>query len=308
MKRLMFFRKPGIFLGLGLLLGFLIVSAGGVAVHKTSSDKFCASCHIHPQATTSWRRSTHYDNRRGIRVHCVDCHLPPRGRGYLVAKARTGTRDLWGKIFKDPLSLNWEERSSPEYARKHVYETSCIRCHENNFPIGLSPEGQEAHLYFERKRGEVQCINCHLAVGHYTEGMVHAKNVDFGGKKAAGSEIFTAPARLEGFADFMEYVPGTQGKFEMLAGPGGTFTMGSPENEKYRSPDEGPCREVHLSSFYMGKYEVSWEEYLAFFRETASQGKTSDTYLDAGGALDAISGPGMGYGKISGHHHDPSCG
>ncbi len=291
MKHLLFFRKPWIFFWTGLVLGFLIVAGGGFAVEKTSSDEFCASCHIHPQASQTWKRSTHFDNRRGIRVHCVDCHLPPRGQGYLVEKVRTGSRDVWGRLFKDPGSLNWEAKSRPEYAGKHVFETSCIRCHENNFPIGLSAEGKEAHLYFEQKKGEVQCINCHIAVGHYTEGMMHAKNVDFGRYAEAPGEVFREPGRIEGFGNFTEYLPGTHVKFEMVAIPGGTFTMGSPENEKLRSPDEGPCREVSLSSFYIGKYEVSWEEYLAFFRETASQGKTADAYLNAGGDVDAISGP-----------------
>jgi formylglycine-generating enzyme required for sulfatase activity len=41
----------------------------------------------------------------------------------------------------------------------------------------------------------------------------------------------------------------------------------------------------------MGKYEVSWDEYLAFFKQTSSQGKTADAYLDAGQDVDAISGP-----------------
>ena len=89
---------------------------GNKAVVATSSDEFCASCHIHPHSTQSWKLSTHHDNIHGIFVHCVDCHLPPHGEGYLVEKTRTGLRDLYGKLFKDPESLNWEEKSQIEYA------------------------------------------------------------------------------------------------------------------------------------------------------------------------------------------------
>ena len=42
---------------------------------------------------------------------------------------------------------------------------------------------------------------------------------------------------------------------------GGTFMMGSPANESGRRNDEGPQRQVTVSSFYMGKYEVTQKEY-----------------------------------------------
>ncbi|WP_461256017.1 SUMF1/EgtB/PvdO family nonheme iron enzyme [Treponema sp. R80B11-R83G3] len=42
---------------------------------------------------------------------------------------------------------------------------------------------------------------------------------------------------------------------------GGTFTMGSPANEPSRSSNEGPQHQVTVSSFYMGKYEVTQKEY-----------------------------------------------
>jgi hypothetical protein len=44
---------------------------------------------------------------------------------------------------------------------------------------------------------------------------------------------------------------------------GGTFTMGSPESEPERWEGEGPQHQVTVSGFYMGKYEVTQEEYKA---------------------------------------------
>ena len=42
----------------------------------------------------------------------------------------------------------------------------------------------------------------------------------------------------------------------------GTFFMGSPKEEKQRSEDEGPQHEVTITrSFYLGKYEVTQEQY-----------------------------------------------
>jgi formylglycine-generating enzyme required for sulfatase activity len=47
---------------------------------------------------------------------------------------------------------------------------------------------------------------------------------------------------------------------EMVQINGGTFTMGSPANESGRSSDETQ-HQVTLSSFYIGKYEVTQKEY-----------------------------------------------
>ena len=44
---------------------------------------------------------------------------------------------------------------------------------------------------------------------------------------------------------------------EMVAIPGGTFLMGSPESEPERSPDEGPQHEVSVPDFFMGRYPVT---------------------------------------------------
>jgi formylglycine-generating enzyme required for sulfatase activity len=50
---------------------------------------------------------------------------------------------------------------------------------------------------------------------------------------------------------------------EMVLINGGTFMMGTPPDEKDRYENEGPLHEVTLAAFYMGKYEVTQEEYAA---------------------------------------------
>ncbi|NJK87163.1 MAG: hypothetical protein HC906_15475, partial [Bacteroidales bacterium] len=83
MKRFWFLFIPGVF------VGFLIFWSGSVAVHKTSTDEYCNSCHtIHPHATTSWKKSVHYETKSGNHTGCVECHLPPKGEGYLIAKVK----------------------------------------------------------------------------------------------------------------------------------------------------------------------------------------------------------------------------
>ena len=56
-------------------------------------------------------------------------------------------------------------------------------------------------------------------------------------------------------------IPGTEVRFTMLPIPGGVYQMGSPEAEPGRRGDEGPQRWVVVDPFWLGKCEVSWDEY-----------------------------------------------
>ncbi len=79
---------------------------------------------------------------------------------------------------------------------------------------------------------------------------------------------------VTGFANYTEQIPGTAVSFEMIAIPGGTFKMGSPEKEPFRNPDESPQHEVSLSPFFMAEVETTWDMYWAFYAETMSEGRT----------------------------------
>ncbi len=287
----------------GLILGMILILGGGKALEMTSTNDYCMSCHIHPQADASWKRSVHYETESGYHVACVECHLPPKGDGYLWAKGTTGLRDLWSYWTKDSASFDWDERSRLEVARGHVYESTCIKCHENLFPPALTKEGEDAHLYYiqTEKTPDLHCINCHLDAGHYMEGYTHETNITFGSVSAAPKEIFTEPTPVTGFMSFTEKIPRSSVSFNMIAIPGGTFKMGSSPDEPFRKENEGPVMEVELSPFFMAEVEVTWDEYLAFYVQTAAEGRTTDTegLRSQGSAddVDAISGATPPYGQ-----------
>jgi formylglycine-generating enzyme required for sulfatase activity len=286
----------------GLIIGILLVFGGGKAVDRTSTNEYCVSCHIHPAADAAWKKSVHYDTKSGSRIGCVECHLPPKGENYLYHKAKTGLRDLWSYWTKDSASFNWEEKGRLEFARGHVFESSCKKCHVNLFPAKLTKDGENAHLYYnqQKKTPELHCINCHLNAGHYIQGYTHGSNSTFGTTSAAPKEIFTTPAEVKEFKNFTEQIPGSSIKFNMVAVPGGKFKMGSPETEPFRKADEGPVREVELSPFFMAEIEVTWDEYLAFYVQTAAEGRSTDTEgtrKQLAKKTDAISGATPPYGQ-----------
>ncbi|MGB3513046.1 MAG: SUMF1/EgtB/PvdO family nonheme iron enzyme, partial [Microcoleaceae cyanobacterium] len=62
-------------------------------------------------------------------------------------------------------------------------------------------------------------------------------------------------------------------KLEMVYIPGGSFLMGSPENEDQRSSDESPQHQVTLQPFYMSKYPITQNQYQAIMGNNPSNFK-----------------------------------
>src|SRR6186997_3110720 len=65
-------------------------------------------------------------------------------------------------------------------------------------------------------------------------------------------------------ADMKPYkmpIRNTDVSFEMVPIPGGEFVMGSPDKEAGRGEGEGPQHKVKVEPFWMGKYEVTWDEF-----------------------------------------------
>jgi formylglycine-generating enzyme required for sulfatase activity/nitrate/TMAO reductase-like tetraheme cytochrome c subunit len=294
-------RRTWVLFFAGLIAGLLIFAGMGRAVEVTSTNDFCAICHVHPQATSSWKQGVHYATQSGYHTACAECHLPPKSEGYLVEKAKTGMRDLWSLWTKDSTEFDWDAASTLERASKHVYNSSCVKCHENLFPAKLTREGSEAHLYYKQmtEKGEdMQCISCHLNSGHYIEGYLHGSNTGFAATATRPDTLFQSPATVTAFEDFDEQIPGSGVSFRMIAVPGGEFTMGSPADEPLRDSDEEQ-KLVKVDSFFIAEVEVTWDEYMEFYRQTASEGRTTDTEgsrrQDAD--VDAISGATPPYGK-----------
>lgn len=280
-------------LGIGILAGIAIILSTHAVFEYTSENKFCDICHVHPHVTQSWKESVHYKNESGNVVNCVQCHLPPDGLFHYTEKIRVGIRDIIGVIFKDPAKIDWEAKSRVEFAKKFTYDNSCTHCHVELFSLNLSKKGEDAHVYYFHQKANIRCINCHLNVGHFIEGAAEA-TVDLLEKSTAKKRItFPPKSRDNKFINYTETIPGTNIQFEMIAVAGGSFEMGSPESEIYRNNDEGPVRKIKLSPFWMGKTEVSWDEWDAYYLQNVS------TYNNAKGLskMDEITGPTPPYGS-----------
>jgi formylglycine-generating enzyme required for sulfatase activity len=291
-------KKIYIILFAGAVLGIGLTILSNKAIEATSTNESCKICHVHPHVFDSWKLSVHHDTRSGVQIGCVECHLPPKGHGYLKEKIKASARDAYGYIFKDSADFNWEAKSTLEEARHHTFDISCKNCHKNLFPLTLTKKGQDAHLYYSRNEKDLLCINCHIDAGHYNPNIKHAQNIEFGKTGNENQKKYDSATVVLKHEDFTEKIPGTTISFNMKAIPGGTFKIGSPESEQFRKPDEGPQKDVKISPFFMAEIEVSWNEYLAFYGATAAEGRSTDTEgVRKTGDVDAISGPTPPYGQ-----------
>ncbi|HBL74452.1 MAG: hypothetical protein A2W90_20225 [Bacteroidetes bacterium GWF2_42_66] len=300
LKKLVNFFKTRILLILliGFVIGIAVMISANKAMEETSTNEFCEKCHVHPHSTESWKLSTHYDNPSGVHVNCVDCHLPPKGHGYTIEKAKLGIHDLYGYLFKDTADFNWDAKSTVEQAQHFVFKSSCVNCHANLFPLTLTKEGQDAHLYYSQNENDLHCINCHLHVGHYDPNAKHESNVGFGAGNDQNTIVYTEAVKIEKFEDFTETIPNSAVSFKMVAISGGEFTMGSSSDDKYAKPDELPAKKVKISRFFMAETEVSWIEYLTFYSQTGAEGRSTDTEGSrTSEVVDAVTGPTPPYGQ-----------
>ena len=85
--------------------------------------------------------------------------------------------------------------------------------------------------------------------------------------------------------------------YEMVAIPGGEFLMGSPDDEAGRREDEGSQRKVEVVPFWMGKFEVTWDQYEPFMHTKAARHKDGSLLYPREDTLDldAVSMPTTPY-------------
>ena len=100
--------------------------------------------------------------------------------------------------------------------------------------------------------------------------------------------------------DYLQIIPGTVEKVEMIYLPGGAFTMGSPKSEKNHFGDEGPQHEIEIAPFWIGKYEITWDIYELFIaREIDSKKPTEVLGDEVSIEVDAVSGATQPYTDMS---------
>jgi formylglycine-generating enzyme required for sulfatase activity len=96
-------------------------------------------------------------------------------------------------------------------------------------------------------------------------------------------------------------IPGSKVSYSMVPIPGGEFVMGSTPDEEGHRPDEAPPVRVQIAPFWMGQFEVTWDEYELFMYpdEERKWKDTIQTDPEHDQASDAVSRPSRPYTEMS---------
>ncbi|CAN5190446.1 hypothetical protein BH23VER1_BH23VER1_17410 [soil metagenome] len=100
---------------------------------------------------------------------------------------------------------------------------------------------------------------------------------------------------------YTETIPLTGIPFDMVPIPSGQFVMGSPESDPDAQDDEMPQRTVEIAPFWMGKTEVTWNEYEPFMVTPVDRYKNGarKTMPESPTLTDAVSQPTTPYMEMS---------
>jgi formylglycine-generating enzyme required for sulfatase activity len=117
-------------------------------------------------------------------------------------------------------------------------------------------------------------------------------------------ERIVANLKEKSAADMKAYtnvIPGTEITYAMTPIPGGEFLLGSPGSEAERKADEGPQAKVQIAPFWMGTYEVTWDEYLLFMYpdDEKKLRETHPTEATINQVSDAVTRPSKPYADMS---------
>ncbi len=154
----------------GFCLAILCFWALNVAMEPVSTSSYCGSaCHEMNVSYQTWELSSHGTNEIGMRVDCIDCHLPPREDFFhhVAAKAYAGGKDLYMHSFGGP----YDRQVMIDYVKGHISNQRCLHCHGALLIRSSSSAARQAHtaVFAHPEAPENRCVECHTHVGHERE-------------------------------------------------------------------------------------------------------------------------------------------
>jgi cytochrome c-type protein NapC/trimethylamine-N-oxide reductase cytochrome c-type subunit TorC len=146
------------------VLCFVVLNA---AMAPVSTSRYCGGkCHEMNAAYLSWELSAHGANAHGIRVECIDCHLPPKEHyfSHITMKAYEGAKDVYMHYFGDPYDLE----KSRDKVLSRLPSGRCLHCHDRLLDKPGDSAARIAHTaaLAQPDAAENRCVRCHEDAGH----------------------------------------------------------------------------------------------------------------------------------------------
>jgi sulfatase modifying factor 1 len=151
----------------GVIFAVLCFIALNAAMRSISTSEYCGGkCHEMSTAYLSWELSPHGANAEGVRVECIDCHLPPKDKyfAHITAKAYSGAKD----VYKHYFGSEYDVERMRKKVLNHISNKICLHCHDNLLGKPGSSAAKIAHTAVLAQPGaaENRCVKCHEDAGH----------------------------------------------------------------------------------------------------------------------------------------------
>lgn len=162
----------GTLVAAGVLLGVVGVLGFDIAMHETSTEEFCVSCHeLEENALAEFKGTSHDSNGSGVAATCGDCHVPNEFFPKVWRKIRAA-----GEVYHHVLGTI----STPEKYDEHrmwmatktwsymnaVDSRECRNCHrEDRWDLAAQSEKAQEYHSGSLARGKT-CIDCHKGLAH----------------------------------------------------------------------------------------------------------------------------------------------
>ena len=160
--------------GLPAVFAAGIVFWGGFnwSLELTNTESFCISCHVMKvNVYEEYRKSTHHDNRTGVRASCPDCHVPKEWVHKVVRKVGA-TNELFHWLRGSIDTPEKFEAKRLELAR-HVWVSmkatdsrECRNCHQIGFMRRDAQSAMARNMHALAERWDTTCIECHQGITH----------------------------------------------------------------------------------------------------------------------------------------------
>lgn len=245
------------------------------------------------------------DVRPILEIHCVRCHNP-KGTDFESGKTDVdlSTHDAAFEVASTIVKGN------PEKSK--LYKTTVLA---DDAPKLMPPKNKVTGKLERITAQQSETLKLWITEGANwpKEAKLVARKVEVpmaGGEAGEGAlvkEIYARivttqqPVNEKGMQPYATTIAGSDVSFDMVPIPGGKFKMGSPDSEPGRKPDEGPVHEVTIAPFWMGKCEVTWNEFELFMYPDEEKKTRAPKQLDAAlnRLTDAITHPTQPYVEMS---------
>lgn len=194
-----------------------------------------------------------------LEQNCVSCHRD----GYIKGGLRLDDKDL---AFKGGENGAGIVPFKPKQSR--VYVSTTLTADDD----GVMPPAKKGGPMPKEK---VELLLAWIEQGApWPEGVkLEAKKAESGAGANEGElavnihKMITAKPQVASVSEMTRYtngIPGTKVHYSMVPIPGGEVLLGSPDTEPNRDTDEGPRIKIQIPPFWMGQYEVTWNEFELF--------------------------------------------